>query len=129
MRENSSSGPLAMGFSMPPFSHVRRSLVESKLLPFMSTDTFEQLLDRAASWYGIDDGFWDIFGNHHTTSVAAKQSILRALGVAVDSAEDLEWSLASLARHEWERLLPPAVVASTGAPVELIVNVAAESLG
>jgi 4-alpha-glucanotransferase len=95
----------------------------------LPTDTFEQLLDRAASWYGIDGGYWDIFGNHHTTSVATKQAILRALGVAVDSAQDLERSLASLARHEWERLLPPAVVASAGAPVEMVVNVAAESLG
>jgi 4-alpha-glucanotransferase len=95
----------------------------------MPTDSFEQLLDRAAAWYGIDDGFWDIFGNHHTTSVAAKQSILRALGVAVDSAADLEQSLAELARHEWERMLPPAVVAGPCGPIKLVVNVAAESLG
>ena len=95
----------------------------------MPTDSFEQLLDRAASWYGIDDGFWDIFGNHHTTSVAAKQSILRALGVAVDTSDDLRRSLADLARHEWDRLLPPAVVAGPSGPVELVLNVAAESLG
>ena len=55
----------------------------------MPSDSFEQLLDRAASWFGIDGGFWDIFGNYHTTSVAAKQAILRALGVAADSAADL----------------------------------------
>jgi 4-alpha-glucanotransferase len=95
----------------------------------MSTDSFEQLLDRAASWYGIDDGFWDIFGNHHTTSVEAKQSILRALGVEVDSADQLQQSLACLAKHEWERLLPPAVVAGPTGPVELVLNVSAESLG
>ena len=76
----------------------------------MPSDSFEQLLDRAASWYGIDAGFWDIFGNRHTTSVAAKQAILRALGVAADSAADLEQALAALARLEWERLLPPAAV-------------------
>ena len=77
----------------------------------MPSDSFDQLLDRAASWYGIDAGFWDIFGNRHTTSVAAKQAILRALGVAADSAGGFgaaNWP--RLARHEWERLLPPAVV-------------------
>ena len=52
-----------------------------------------------------------IGGGRHTTSAAAKQAILRALGVAADSAADLERSLAALQRHEWERLLPPAVVA------------------
>jgi 4-alpha-glucanotransferase len=95
----------------------------------MPTDSFEELLNQAASWFGIDDGFWDIFGNHHTTSVATTQSILRALGVAADTAEGLKHSLADLARHEWERLLPPVVVAGPNGPVELIVNLAAESLG
>ncbi len=95
----------------------------------MLSDTFEQLLDRAASWFGIDGGFWDIFGNHHTTSVAAKQAILRALGVAADSAADLEQSLAALARHEWERLLPPAVVTGEGGQVPVPLHVPAEWLG
>src|SRR6185369_12304197 len=91
----------------------------------MPSDSFEQLLDRAASWYGIDAGFWDIFGNRHTTPVAAKQAILRALGVAAD----LEKELAALARHEWERLLPPAVVTGEIGAVELPLNVPAEQLG
>ena len=95
----------------------------------MASDSFEQLLDRAASWFGIDGGFWDIFGNRHTTSVAAKQSILRALGVAADSASDLEKALAALARHEWERLLPAAVVVRETDPVELPLQIPAEQLG
>src|SRR5271169_6065626 len=95
----------------------------------MASDSFEQLLDRAASWFGIDGGFWDIFGNRHTTAVAAKQSILRALGVAADSASDLEQALAALARHEWERLVPPAVVVGETVPVELPLQIPAERLG
>jgi 4-alpha-glucanotransferase len=95
----------------------------------MSSDSFEQLLDRAASWFGIGGGFWDIFGHYHTTSVAAKQAILRALGVAADSAADLEQALGELARNEWERLLPPAVVAGEAGPVELPLHVAVERLG
>jgi 4-alpha-glucanotransferase len=95
----------------------------------MPSDSFELLLDRAASWYGIDGGFWDIFGNRHTTSVAAKQAILRALGVAADSAADLEQALAGLARLEWERLLPPAVVSTETGPVEVPLHVPAERLG
>lgn len=95
----------------------------------MLSDSFEQLLDRVASWYGIDPGFWDIFGNRHTTSVTAKQSILRALGVAADSAADLEGALTALAREEWERMLPPAVVASEAGPVELPLHIAADLRG
>src|ERR1035441_2055990 len=95
----------------------------------MPSDSFEQLLDRAASWFGIGGGFWDIFGHYHTTSVAAKQSILRALGVAADSSADLEQALATLARIQWERLLPPVVVAAEAGPMELPLHVAAERLG
>ena len=94
----------------------------------MASDSFEQLLDRAASWHGIDSGFWDIFGHYHTTSVAAKQAILRALGVAADSAADLEQAIVELERKEWERLLPPAVVVGEDGPVELPLHVAADSL-
>src|ERR1035441_7012443 len=94
----------------------------------MPSDSFEQLLDRAASWFGIGGGFWDIFGHYHTTSVAAKQSILRALGVAADSSADLEQALATLARIQWERLLPPVVVAAEAGPMELPLHVAAERL-
>src|SRR6185369_9804574 len=85
----------------------------------MLPDSFDQLLDRAASWYGIDGEFWDIFGNLHTTSVAAKQAILRALGVTPDTASDLEQALARLARNEWQHMLPPAVVASETSVVEV----------
>lgn len=95
----------------------------------MLPDSFEQLLDRAASWYGIDGEFWDIFGNLHTTSVAAKQAILRALGVKADSASDLEQALARLARNEWQHMLPPAVVAAEAPAIEVPLHMPAERLG
>ena len=92
-------------------------------------ETFEQLLDRAASAFGIDPGFWDIWGHYHTTTAEAKQAILRGLGFAADNLEELERSLAALTHREWERLLPPAVVARESAETELVLNVPAESLG
>jgi 4-alpha-glucanotransferase len=92
-------------------------------------ETFEQLLDRAASAFGIDPGFWDIWGHYHATTTAAKQAILRALGFAADNLEELGCSLAALTRWEWERLLPPAVVARETAEAELVLTVPAESLG
>jgi 4-alpha-glucanotransferase len=95
----------------------------------MPSESFEQLLDRAASLFGIDSAYWDIWGHQHFTSVTAKQSILRALGVAAGTPEELEQALATLTRREWERLLPPAIVAGESAEVELCLNVPAESLG
>lgn len=95
----------------------------------MPSETFEQLLDRAASLFGIDAGFWDIWGKYHITTVEAKQAILRALGIGASSAQELEPALAAVTRKEWERLAPPAVVAGPSGVVELMLNVPAESLG
>src|SRR5258708_1020083 len=95
----------------------------------MPSDNFEQLLDRAASLFGIEPEFWDIFGTHHITTREAKRAILSALGVATDSSEALERSLADLARLEWERLLPPAVVAEQTGSIELPICVTSENLG
>ena len=92
----------------------------------MPSETFEQLLDRAASLYGVEPYFWDIWGTKHEITLEAKQALLRARGVAARSADELEQSLARRARAEWERLLPPAVVVTVAAETELPLNVAAD---
>ena len=92
-------------------------------------DTFEQLLDRAAAQSGIEPGYWDIWGRYHDTTTAAKQAILRALGIAAGDAGQLEQSFAALTRREWERLAPPSVVCLESAPQELPLNLPVESLG
>lgn len=97
--------------------------------PRMPSDSFEQLLDRAAPLFGIGAEFWDIFGNRHVTSTATKRSILHALGVNTDTEESLERSLADLARLEWERLLPPAVVTGQTGAIELPLCVRSELVG
>jgi 4-alpha-glucanotransferase len=91
--------------------------------------SFDHLLDRATALFGINSGYWDIWGRHHDTPVETRQTILRALGVDAKSTEGLEYSLAELDRHEWTRLLPPVVVTSDKAPVELVLNVAESALG
>jgi len=92
-------------------------------------ESFEQLLDRAASLFGIGSAYYDIWGRQHHTSTEAKQAILRALGVGVDSQEQLEQSLNELERQQWRRILPPAVVAEESATLELALNLAADALG
>jgi 4-alpha-glucanotransferase len=92
----------------------------------MPSETFEQLLNRAASLFGIEPSFWDIWGRKHDTTTEAKQALLRARGVAAGSAAELEQSLAHRARAEWERLLPPAVVVTVAAETELPLNVPAD---
>ena len=92
-------------------------------------DTFEQLLDRAASLSGIEPGYWDIWGRYHSTSAPAKQSILKTLDTPAASSEELEHSLAALVRGEWHRLAPPAIVCSDSGDQILPLNVPVEALG
>jgi hypothetical protein len=92
----------------------------------MPSETFDQLLDRAASLYGIEPHYWDIWGHKHEITVEARQALLRARGVAASSAADLEQSLISRARAEWERLLPPVVVVTYAVETELPLNVPAD---
>jgi 4-alpha-glucanotransferase len=95
----------------------------------MASNTFEELLDRAAALRGIEPGFWDIFGRYHPTTIAGKQAILRAMGWAVGSVEELQQSLAAHTRREWERLAPAAVVALEDDAVELPLSLPADWLG
>ena len=95
----------------------------------MPSETFEQMLDRAASSHGIGPGYWDIWGRYHATSTEAKQVILRAKGIDAANAEALERSMAALSRREWERLLPPCIVARQAGEIDLTLNVPAESAG
>jgi 4-alpha-glucanotransferase len=95
----------------------------------MPSETLDHLLERAGSLYGIDPGFWDIWGRYHTTSAEAKQAILQAKGLEADSAAGLERSLAARVRREWERLLPPVVVVSESEQQDLAICAPAELLG
>jgi len=95
----------------------------------MPSENFGQLLDHAASLCGVDPGYWDIWGRHHQTTTATRQAILRGLGVAADDETELEGSLAARTRREWQRLLPPAIVAGESCEQELPLNVPAELSG
>jgi len=85
-------------------------------------ETLDQLLDQAASTFGIEPGFWDIWGNYRSTSNATRQALLGAMGVASDTPDHLETALDRRSRREWESLLPPSLVVSESAPRTLPVS-------
>jgi 4-alpha-glucanotransferase len=96
--------------------------------PPMPLENFDQLLDSAATALGIEGGYWDIWGNHHTTPATVKQAILASIGVAADSPESLIRALTDRTRRQWARLLTPVVVVSESQPRWLSIQVPAESL-
>ncbi len=94
----------------------------------MSSPPFEALLDRAAALCGVEPEYWDIFGRRHVTTTEGKRAILRAMGWAAGSVEELEQSFAEHTRREWTRVAPPTVVAMEGEEIDLPLHVPAEEL-
>ncbi|MGA7239984.1 MAG: 4-alpha-glucanotransferase, partial [Bryobacteraceae bacterium] len=95
----------------------------------MDSQSFEALLDRAAALCGIEPEYWDIFGRHHVTTTEGKQAILRAMGWAAGSTDELEKSLADHVRREWQLLAPATIVAMEADDVDLPLHLPAENLG
>lgn len=82
-------------------------------------------LDRLTELAGIESDYWDIWGNHHRVDDAAKRNILAALGIAADTPQAIDASLATLETAPWQRLLPPVVVVHENTPIEVPVCIAA----
>jgi len=94
---------------------------------FTPADNYQEALDRAAALWGIDSGYWDIWGNWHITEPTVKRNLLAALGVPSTTLEYLNQALEERLWREWSVLVPPVfVVDQSGEPAEIPVRVPAE---
>jgi len=74
--------------------------------------SYLEALDRAATLWGIEPQYWDIWGRLHVTSAETTQAILKAMGIAADSEEQLETAIEARLSRERSRLVPPCLVLS-----------------
>jgi len=79
--------------------------------------SLDDAVRHAAERSGVQQDFWDIFGVHHWTSPETNRAILSALGFDCSSEESVIASAA--AREGPERALPPVLVVSGNAPLQL----------
>jgi len=84
------------------------------LVTYRPSATYEEAIRRAAELYGIEAGYYDIWGRHHTTSVEEQKAILRSLGVAVETAGEAERAVEERLIAEWDALAAPVVVETVG---------------
>lgn len=73
-----------------------------------------EALDRLAGLAGIEDGWWDFFGEWRPVSADTKKAFLTAMGFRVDSDEAILASLAELDERPWRRWLEPVRVFGEG---------------
>lgn len=85
----------------------------------MPTPSLTELLSKAGAAMGIVPEYWDISGKRHETPDELRQAILRSLGIACDTVEQLEAALSAREHAEAARLTEPVAVLSVNAPLEM----------
>lgn len=91
--------------------------------PHPQSSNLEEWIEFAASHYGIEPEFWDIWGRRHVPDGEVRRMILASLGLPVDSAASLRAELERREREAWMRPLPQTLVlAKDGNPVRLPVR-------
>ncbi|MGE5516335.1 MAG: 4-alpha-glucanotransferase [Bacteroidota bacterium] len=69
-----------------------------------------EALDRLAQLAGIEDGWWDFFGQWRPVSPETKKAFLTAMGFKLGTDAELIASLEELDTRPWRRWLEPVVV-------------------
>jgi 4-alpha-glucanotransferase len=82
----------------------------SPLETFVPADTYDAALRQACALWGVQENYWDIFGNHHVATTAVLGAILTSLGVPADSTESLNQAIDRRLWEEWSVLVPPVHV-------------------
>ena len=86
-------------------------------------DRLEQLIRLAQDDAGIEDHYWDLWGQRHETTIEAAASLLEGLGYDVFSADALQASRDRRRLEREARLLPETLVVSGAEePLRLPVN-------
>ncbi len=93
---------------------------------FESSSSFDEALNRASAAWGIEVEYWDIWGKRHVPSAEARQAVLRSLGVACETREQLDTAIEERLWQEWIRPTAATVVASDSRPAQLALNVPEE---
>ncbi|KIM00099.1 4-alpha-glucanotransferase (amylomaltase) [Paramagnetospirillum magnetotacticum MS-1] len=85
-------------------------------------------LDRLARLAGIEDGWWDFFGEWRVVPPETKRVFLGAMGLPADSDEQVWASLKDLESRSWRRALEPVMLAEEhGTPPSIAITLPAEA--
>lgn len=77
---------------------------------FVPSASQEEALGRAATLFGIEREYWDLFGNRIVAKTDTIIAILRAMGVPCGTKECLDRAVEERLFREWSRPLPAVLV-------------------
>jgi 4-alpha-glucanotransferase len=85
-------------------------------------------LDRLARLAGIEDGWWDFFGEWRVVPGETKRVFLAAMGLPAETDDQVWASLKDLETRSWRRALEPVMIAEErSAPPSIAVTLPAHS--
>ncbi len=73
-------------------------------------------LDHLARLAGIEDGWWDFFGEWRIVPPETKRVFLAAMGLPADSDDQISASLRDLQTRTWRRWLEPSLIVEEHSP-------------
>jgi len=79
-------------------------------------------LQQLSELVGILPDYYDIWGNRHETSDAARRALLGAMGIACASEAECAAASQTWQAAPWRRRLPPVLVAPADAPIALTLH-------
>jgi 4-alpha-glucanotransferase len=92
--------------------------------------TVSAALDHLARLAGIEDGWWDFFGEWRVVPPETKRVFLAAMGLPAGDDDEIRASLRDLLARPWQRWLEPVLVVEEHTPPPgLSVTLPAESDG
>jgi 4-alpha-glucanotransferase len=93
----------------------------------MTTADWRQSLQQLADLASVDTGYWDVKGTYQNASPEALVSILRALGIGIDSPEGAHDALRAHHAATWRRPLDPCAACFGGQPAQLRLRMPASA--
>ncbi len=86
-----------------------------------------ELISELSTLCGIVPEYWDIFGKKHETTIETMQGVLKAMGLNVDSSEDIVREIRERKARPWKDFIGPVHVISVNAqPLAIPVYVPIE---
>jgi 4-alpha-glucanotransferase len=89
--------------------------------------THEDLVNELSGICGILPEYWDIFGKKHLTTLNAREAMLRAFRLNIDSDDDIRREIEDRRNREWKGFIEPVFVVSVNKQLIIPVHIPVEA--
>jgi 4-alpha-glucanotransferase len=83
---------------------------------------YDDLIIELSGLCGITSEYWDIFGKKQMTSIESRKAVLRAMGMKIDTQEDITREIHKQNSRVWQNVVEPVyIVSANNQPIAIPV--------